>query len=53
MNRPLSSLLCWLGLHRWASRVYRLPAVGAAYHVRSCSSCRARRVRMLPAGGES
>jgi len=50
MSCILSSLLCRLGLHRWAARVYRFPALGASYRVRSCSSCHARRVSVFAGG---
>ncbi len=49
----IRALLCRLGLHAWAARVYRFPAVGAAYQVRACSACSARRVEAVAVGGAS
>lgn len=50
IRSSLSSLACQLGIHRWAAHIYRFPAVGASYRVRSCSSCHARRVSLLAGG---
>lgn len=43
----IRAILCRLGLHRWASHILRSPAAGAAYRVRACSACPARRVEAV------